>query len=252
MAVRASWRKDLIGLIDWRAHELARLGVAVRLNTYAERAEVLGLSPDVIIIATGGTPDIEWIDGAEHVTSIWDALTGNVPLASEVLVYDGTGRHPAPQMLELAAKEGRLVSLVSIDAMLAQELTYAERIIWKKRAYELGVSMTFDHQIERVVRRGNRITATFRNLATGAMIERSADQIVVEHGTLPADDLYQELRRHSGNDGVTDLEALLALKPQALSRNSDAAIELHRIGDAVASRNIHTAVLDAMRLCRAL
>ena len=27
------------------------------------------------------------------------------------------------------------------------------------------------------------------------------------------------------------------------------AVELHRIGDAVASRNIHAAILDALRLC---
>ena len=65
----------------------------------------------------------------------------NVPLGAEIIVYDGTGRHPAPQFAELAASEGRHVSLVSIDAQLAQELTYAERVIWKKRAYELGLAI---------------------------------------------------------------------------------------------------------------
>ena len=249
IAARASWRKDLIGIVDWRRQELERLGVTVHLDAYVEAGEVMAEGPELVIVATGGMPDIDWIPGAEHCASVWDALTGNVPLGSEIIVYDGTGRHPAPQFAELAASEGRHVSLVSIDAQLAQELTYAERVIWKKRAYELGLAITFEHQIEKVERRGNRILATFRNIVTGTTTEREGDQIVVEHGTLPADALYRELRAHSSNDGVTDLDALLAIKPQPLTPRPGAAFELHRIGDAVASRNIHAAVLDALRLC---
>lgn len=248
IAARASWRRDLVGIVDWRVQELRRLGVEIRLNAFAEEADILAANPDLVILATGGTPDIDWIPGAEHCTSIWDALTGNVPLASEIIVYDGTGRHPAPQLAELAAGEGRQVSLVSIDAQLAQELTYAERVVWKKRIYGLSVPTVFDHGIERVERRGNQIAATFRNQATGATTERVADQIVVEHGTIPADDLYHELRSRAANDGVTDLDALLAVRPQPRDLRPG-RFELHRIGDAVASRNIHTAVLDAFRLC---
>jgi 2,4-dienoyl-CoA reductase-like NADH-dependent reductase (Old Yellow Enzyme family) len=247
---RGSWRKDLMGIVDWRASEIERLGVSVRLNSFAEPDDVLRETPDVVILATGGTPDIDWIDGAEHCTSVWDVLTGGVPLRSEIVVYDGTGRHPAPLSVELAVSEGARVSLVSIDAQLAQELTYAERIIWKKRLYGLGVPMTFDHRIEKVERRANRLAAIFRNLATDGTIEKVVDQVVVEHGTIPADGLYHELRGQSANDGVTDIDALLAGRPQPRRIKPESPFELHRIGDAVASRNIHAAVLDAFRLCR--
>jgi len=247
LAARASWRKDIIGIVDWRRRELERLGVDLRLNAYAERADVLSESPDVVVIATGGTPDIQWIPGAEHCTSVWDAIGGSAPLANDIIVYDGTGRHPAPQAAELALAQGRRVQLVSIDAQLAQELTYAERAIWKKRAYELRLASLFDHEIEKVERRGNRFAATFRNLMTRETRELSAEQVIVERGTLPADGLYRELRAESANEGVTDLDALLAGKPQP--RAEAGAFELHRIGDAVASRNIHSAILDALRLC---
>ena len=252
MATRASWRKDLIGIIDWRRQEVERLGVDVRLGVFAELDDVLREAPDVVVVATGGTPDLDWLDGAAHCTSVWDALSGNVPLAAEIIVYDGTGRHPAPQCAELAVREGRKVSLVSLDAQLAMELTYSERSIWKKRVYELGIPMTFDHQIEKVERRGNRLLATFRNLMTETTIERAADQIVVEQGTMPADELFQALRPRSANDGVTDIDDLLDLRPQPRTIEPASPFELHRIGDAIASRNIHTAVLDALRLCRAL
>jgi hypothetical protein len=37
-----------------------------------------------------------------------------------------------------------------------------------------------------------------------------------------------------------------------VQRNPDGAYQLFRVGDAVASRNIHAAVYDAYRLCLAL
>jgi len=252
MACRASWRRDLRGIIDWRRAELDRLGVAVRLNILAERADVLAEAPDVVIIATGGTPDIEWIDGVEHVTSAWDAISGAVPIGADVIVYDGTGRHPAPQVVETVAAQARQVSYFSIDNQMAQELTYAERVIWKKRAYELGVPMQLDHQIEKVERSGNRLRVVFRNLATGGRVERVSDQLIVEHGTSPADALYQELRQEASNAGVTDIDALLALHEQPTGLGPQGGFELHRVGDAVASRNVQAAILDSMRLCRAL
>ncbi|MCC7045792.1 MAG: NADH:flavin oxidoreductase [Alphaproteobacteria bacterium] len=251
LAARASWRKDLVGIVDWRRSEMARLGVEVRLNRLVEAAEVLAERPDVVIVATGGVPDIAWLPGAELCTSVWDALSGATPLAGDIVVYDGTGRHPAPQVVEMAAAQGRQVRLVSIDAQLAQELTYAERVIWKKRAYELGVPTSFDHEIERIERRGNRLVAVFRNLVTRQATELAADQVIVEHGTIPADQLFQDLRAGSANDGVTDIDALLEGRAQPHAGRA-AAFELHRIGDAVASRNVHAAVLDALRLCHVL
>jgi hypothetical protein len=49
-----------------------------------------------------------------------------------------------------------------------------------------------------------------------------------------------------------DQQALLDLRPQKVQRNPDGRYQLFRIGDAVASRNIHAAVFDAFRLCLAL
>jgi len=248
MGAQASWRGDLAGVIDWRASEIDRLGSAVHLNLFAEADDVLSRDPDIVIIATGGIPDLEWLDGVEHATSAWDFLTGSAPVGASVLVYDGTGRHPALQCAEHAAAAGAETSFVSIDGEMAAELTYAERAIWKQRIYELEVEMTFDHRLARIEKSGNRMTATFVNEATGQTNTRTADQIVVEHGTVPADDLYHALRKHSGNDGVTDLETLLSNQPQPCKE----AFELHRIGDAVTSRNIAAAVYDALRLCHVM
>jgi hypothetical protein len=76
--------------------------------------------------------------------------------------------------------------------------------------------------------------------------------VVIEHGTTPVDDLYHALRARSANDGISEIGALLAGRPQLPALTANGEFELHRIGDAVTSRNVHAAIYDALRLCMAL
>ncbi len=251
MASKGSWRKDVTAIIDWRAAELDHLGVDVRLNNYAEDTDVMALDPAVVVVATGGLPDLDWLEGVEHCTSSWDALGKDAEPRAEVIVYDGTGRHPAATCAEQLASAGADVRLVSLDDSIAQEIAYAERVIWKKRIYELNIPVTFDSRLVRVEKSGNRLKATFRNELTETDDELMADQIVVEHGTLPLDEVFQSLKSQSLNDGVIDNTALVAGKPQPVNAGSG-GFELYRIGDAVVSRNIAAATYDGFRLGRTL
>ncbi|MGW2819063.1 hypothetical protein [Streptomyces sp. NPDC001415] len=45
---------------------------------------------------------------------------------------------------------------------------------------------------------------------------------------------------------------LLARKPQSVVRDEYGSFQLFRMGDSVASRNVHAAMLDAARLCRTI
>jgi len=76
------------------------------------------------------------------------------------------------------------------------------------------------------------------------------DWVVADHGTTVTADLYFELRPHSSNLGAVDYGALLDGRVQSLEKNQDGAFQLFRIGDAVASRNIHAAIYDALRLLK--
>ena len=75
---------------------------------------------------------------------------------------------------------------------------------------------------------------------------------MIEHGTLPADELYLELKPQSSNRGEIDLDALIAGRPQSIVTNPSGSFQLFRVGDAVASRNIHAAIYDSLRLCKDL
>ena len=56
----------------------------------------------------------------------------------------------------------------------------------------------------------------------------------------------------SRNLGEVDLRAMADGEAQTVDVNPDGAFRLYRIGDAWTGRNIHAAMLDAMRLCKDL
>jgi hypothetical protein len=179
-------------------------------------------------------------------------LSGQVSLSGEVLVYDENGQHQGPSVAEFLAGRGATVTFVVPDRMPAVELGATNSAQFMKALYESGVRFVPDLALRGVRREGNRLVATFKNLYTERLEEHPAAHVVVEHGTLPAAEVYHELKEASRNHGQTDLEALLAGRPQALVHNPDGRFQLFRVGDAVTSRNIHAAIYDSLRLCKDL
>lgn len=247
LADTASWRRDVRGIIEWREGELDHLGVDVRLNTYAEAEDILSEQPDVVIIATGGIPDFDLIEGGDLCTSVWDVLGGQAQAGDSVVIYDGTGRHPAPTAAEMLARQGKSIDLVMVDDLPAKELAYGERVVWKKRLAEEGIVPVGDHTLIAVERSGNALMATFVNDLTGAPLRLEAATVVVETGVLPVDAVFEDLRGQAVNAGVTDIDALSEGRDQP--GMDDDGFSLFRIGDAAGSRNVQAAMFDALRLC---
>jgi NADPH-dependent 2,4-dienoyl-CoA reductase/sulfur reductase-like enzyme len=249
LAVRATWRKDLIAIVDWRAAEIERLGVDVRLNVYAGAAEIAAEAPEIVIVATGGVPDLSPIEGGALCQTVWDVLSDDVPAKTDVLIYDQMGRHQAVSTALHLAERGHAVQFVTIDDNIGLEMEYNARVVYRKRFAENGVKVTLDQTLVAVRPAGNALEAVFRHELTGAISTQTAAQVIIERGTVPVCDVYDTLRPGSANDGQTDLDALLSgrKQPRAL-----AGYELHRIGDSVTSRNVHAAIYDALRLCMAL
>ncbi|WP_136685589.1 oxidoreductase [Falsirhodobacter xinxiangensis] len=247
-AALAGWRRDLIAIVDWREAELEKLGVTVRTNVYAEEADIMAEQPDVVIIATGGLPDTTVPEGGEDlVTSSWDALTEPHRIGQRVLVVDGTGRHQAPSTALTMAEAGRDVHLVTVDEFMAQEMEYQSRVTYRKKLAEKHARVDVDLEIAKVERDGNGLKATLTHMLTGERIEVLADNVIVDCGSIPIDELFHEMKDASGNRGSLDMDALLALKPQPEVGKDEFA--LYRIGDAVSSRSIHASIYDAFRLC---
>ena len=246
LASQADWRGDMQGIVDWRVNELDQLGAKLHLNTWAEEADVLATEPDMVIVATGGVPNLDWLPGSEHLTSPWDILSGTTAPAEDVLVVDGTGRHTALTAAQVCHARGARLQFVTVDEMLVAEQAYAERVIWRRWAQQTGLAVRLEEQLIGVQADGNELVATFRNELTGEVSDLRAAQVIFDYGTVPADELFHTMATGARNKGVTDLAALAG----GTAQPSGQGYELHRIGDALASRNVHAAILDAMRLCQ--
>ena len=57
-----------------------------------------------------------------------------------------------------------------------------------------------------------------------------------------------ELRDGAVNRGITDIDALINTWPQPVQPGDQGGYLLYRIGDAVSSRSVHAALLDAYRI----
>ena len=251
LAARLDRRREILSIAGWLEREVELAGVDLRLNCYAEPEDVLALEPDVVVVATGGLPNTEFFgDGGDLVVSGWDVLSGQTALSGEILVYDEHGQHQGPSVAEFLASRGAKVTFVIPDRMPAIELGATNSAQFMKILYAAGVRFVPDLALKGVRREGNGVVATLKNMYTEQREERAADHIVVEHGTLPADELYHGLKPGSRNHGEVDLDALMEGRPQALTANPDGRYQLFRVGDAVASRNIHAAIYDSLRLCK--
>ena len=243
-------RREMIGIVDWRLSELDRLGVEIRYNSWAEAADVLALTPEVVVIATGGLPQMPDMDGADLAVSSWDILSGAVKPAGRVLVYDDAAGHAGMSAAEVIARSGAEVELVTPERMLAPDVGGMNHVPYMRAFQEAGVRVTINTRVAALRREGNALVATLgSDFAAGWAEERRVDQVVAEHATAPMDELYLALKPLSRNRGAVDYAALTGRGAGALfpDRNPAGAFTLYRIGDAVAARNIHAGIYDALR-----
>jgi NADPH-dependent 2,4-dienoyl-CoA reductase/sulfur reductase-like enzyme len=253
LAARTRRRAELLGIADWRAAQCEKHGVQLRFNHFAEAADVLDEAPDVVIVATGGLPNTDLLEeGEDLVVSSWDILTGDAKPGHEVLLYDDNGAHPGLQAAEFLAEAGARLEIVSPERFFAPEIGGLNHVAYARCFQEHDVQLTINTRLIGVQREGNRLAAILGSDYTERTARRLVDQVVVEHGTLPLDELYFALKEQSANRGEVDYRALIAGRPQQVATNPDGRFQLFRVGDAVSSRNIHAAIYDALRLCKDL
>ncbi|MDU8911669.1 NADH:flavin oxidoreductase [Aestuariicoccus sp. MJ-SS9] len=246
-------RREMISIIDWRMAQCAAHDVTFHFNTWTEAADVTTLNPDVVIVATGGLPNTELFESgqdAPHVITAWDLISGDAKPGHEVLIYDESGDHPGLMAAEVAANAGAKVEVMTPDRGVAPEVMGMNLVPYMRALQDKDVTFTVARRLRDVVRDGNRLCAVIGTDYSDVTFEKTYDQVVVNYGTLPLADLYFDLRPLSSNAGAVDHDALIAGRPQRVTRNPDGRFQLFRIGDAVSARNTHAAIYDALRLVK--
>jgi N-methyl-L-proline demethylase len=249
LTARSRARQEMLGIIDWRMAQCSARGVKFHFESFAEGDAVLAERPDVVIVATGGLPHTEVLQAGNDLTvSSWDILSGGVKPGANVLLFDDAGDHAALQAAQVIADSGAKLEIMTPDRSFAPEVMAMTLVPYMRGLQKLDVTFTVTFRLEEVMREGGKLLAIVGSDYGGVRKERHIDQVVINHGTLPNDELYFALKPRSSNAGAVDYTRLIAGVPQP----QGAAFQLFRIGDAVSARNTHAAVYDALRLVKDL
>ena len=246
-------RREMISIIDWRMAQCAARDVEFHFNTWAEADDVINQNPDVVIIATGGMPNTELLESGKdtpHVTTSWDIIAGDVKPAQSILIYDESGDHAALQAAEVAANAGAKIEIMTPDRTFSAGVMAMNLVPYMRSLQDKDTTFTVARRLLGVELRGNKLEAQIGTDYSDHSDIQEYDQVVVNYGTLPLDELYFALKDLSSNGGSVDHDALINGHTQNIVKNSGGEFQLFRIGDAVSARNTHAAIYDALRLLK--
>ena len=235
-------RQEMISIIEWRMEQCEKRGVNFQFNTYAEMPDVLALEPQVVVVATGGIPNVELFETKgelENVSSAWDLISGDVKPAEHILIYDESGDHPGLQAAEIAANAGCKVEIMTPDRTVSPEIMAMNLVPYMRALQNKDVTFTVARRLLNLSRNGNKLKVEIGTDYSSLKTFSEYDQVILNYGTLPVDELYFQLKPFSQNEGAVDYEALILGKSQKLYKNIDGKFQLFRIGDAVSARNTH-------------
>ncbi len=226
-------RAELLDLTRNLAGAAARAGVKICTGVEATADVIESLSPDVVVLATGARPARPWWAGAPEenpqVVDVRDVLEGRAEPKGRVVIVDELGFHQATSVAELLADRGAWVEIVTPAMVVGGDLGVTLDLeTWNVRAHRKGIRQATDLVAMGVNRADTEqgghagIELALVHHPTGEASQRVADWVVVATHQEPEDALWRVL--------------------------SEAPFEVHRVGDCLAPRRAHCAVIEGDRV----
>jgi len=252
LCAKSDRRKDMMGIIDWRMQQCTKRKVKFNFNILAESQNVLEENPDNVIIATGGIPNLELFEtkkDLENVFTSWDIISGDIKLAENILIYDEAGDHTAMQSAEIAIQGGSTVEFMTPDRLISSEIMGMNLTPYIKNLQNKKITYSIAKRLLDVSIKDNKLNALIGSDYDEKFKHNSTyDQVILNYGVKPLDELYFNLVPHSKNEGEVNYDKFIKGEQQNIIKNKKNKFNLYRIGDAISSRNIHAAIYDALRL----
>ncbi|MEE9199638.1 MAG: FAD-dependent oxidoreductase [Dehalococcoidia bacterium] len=220
---KASGREDYGAIVLWLEGQLKKLGVEVRLGVEATAALVLREKPDAVIVATGSSPTMPDIPGAEAAPLVdtEDVLTREVDWGDNVLIIDQDAHHQGPAVAEFLAEQGRKVEIISDLFSIGEDIDISNKPLVYQRLLSRGVTLS----------------------PNTAVKEIHEERVIVSN-------VYSEEER--AIDGVTTIvyAGLRKAEDSLYNELKGRVPQLYLVGDAMAPRKVHDAMLEGTRAGR--
>jgi len=215
-------RAEFGDIVRNQVRECRRLGVEIRYGVDADAAAVIAMAPDVAVVATGARPARPWWapPDAAVIVDVRDVLEGTASPSGSVIVVDELGFHQATSVAEWLADHGCTVTVVTPGMVVGQDLGITLDLEhWNTRAAAKGITQLTD-----LVPMGwsGAEGLTVLHHPTGEERRLPCDWVVLAVPQEPNEELY------------------FALAGQGL--------DVRRVGDCVAPRRAHAAVIEGDRV----
>ena len=222
-------RAEFGDMIRNQLNELKRLDVKVALGHCVDAAFIAEQKPDVVVIATGSVPQRPYWAPADdpRIGDVLDVLSGAFVAepGDRVTIIDELGFHQATSIAEVLADRGCVVEIITPGMVVGQDLGITlDMEGFRIRAAAKGITCTPDSVV--MGWNGDARELSILHHVSGQMISRETDRVVLAVPNRPSDALYLDL----------------------CSSTSQQGIEVRRVGDALAPRRAHSAVIDGDRL----
>ncbi|HXW35170.1 MAG TPA: mycofactocin system FadH/OYE family oxidoreductase 2 [Acidimicrobiales bacterium] len=227
LAATVPSRAELGDLVRNQLSECRSRGVEIRTGLDAGVEEVLGLGPDAVVVATGSTPQAPyWVPPSDangpQVVDVRDVLEGRAAPSGDVLVVDELGFHQATSVAELLADRGCTVEIATPGMVVGQDLGITLDLeTFNMRAFSKGIAQSTDLVVSAITEDGD---VELLHHPTGRTESRRVDWVVLAVPPAPVDGLYFSLREESS------------------------LADVYRVGDCVAPRRAHSAVIEGQRV----
>ncbi len=212
-----TFKEPVRSLISYLSRQIKQAGVDVRTGWVGSSDDILALFPDVVLVATGASPWIPPVPGAEAAVTASDVLDGNVVGLEGNLIVCGGGSVGCETALYLAGKGHRVTLLEMLDE-LAVDHDYYSRSVLLQEIENSTIKVLTGRKLVCVQDASVRVTDS-----RGAEEELDADKVIFA----------------AGSRSNTDLETKLKGR-----------VELYRIGDCIKPGRVHNAIHDAAHIAR--
>ena len=190
--------------------------------------------PDAVVLATGAVPvQPPWAHGHPRVVDVRQVADGSARPAGTVVVVDELGFHQATSVAELLAERGCTVEVITSALVVGQDLGLTLDLeLWTRTAHARGVRQRTDVVVlDAREDETGRLELTLLHHPTGDREQLACDWVACAVPPRPADELWHALRGAGPDRAGPDR----------------APFEVHRVGDCLAPRRAHAAVIEGER-----
>jgi 2,4-dienoyl-CoA reductase (NADPH2) len=193
IASKPPYKSELAELIKYYEAMLKKYGVNVILGVEAVVDLIAKMSPDVVVVATGGVPRKD-VPGATlpHVRSAHEVLEKEEVLKGSVVVVGGGG--VGLETADYLSEHGAKVTVVEMLDRVGLDLESATRWVLLSRLRSKGVQILTKTKVKEIK---EKMLVVERS---GVQTELQADYIVLAIGIEPNNKLYRELLEKSKSE----------------------------------------------------